>query len=176
MRSLPLLSCLLCASLALAACNGLYAIGSNGEAARIAGFPAQRIIFLAFVLCGALSGLGGFLYLARYANITVVAAQGLEIQVIAASVVGGVSINGGVGTVVGSTLGAILIELIKQSLIRWLAISEFWIEAILGVLILGTVAIDYIVINRLRKAWARSEYHISSESDQVIAKEEAGHV
>ncbi len=154
----------------------LYAIGSNGEAARIAGFPAQRIIFLAFVLCGALSGLGGFLYLARYANITVVAAQGLEIQVIAASVVGGVSINGGVGTVVGSTLGAILIELIKQSLIRWLAISEFWIEAILGVLILGTVAIDYIVINRLRKAWARSEYHISSESDQVIAKEEAGHV
>ena len=153
----------------------LYAVGSNTEAARIAGFPAQRIVFLAFLLCGALSGLGGFLYLARYANITVVAAQGMEIQVIAAAVVGGVSINGGVGTVVGATLGAILIELIKLSLIRWLAISEFWIEAILGGLILATVAIDYVVINRLRKAWARSEYHISSDSEQVSTKEDAGH-
>lgn len=73
----------------------LYAVGSNPDGARFAGLPSEQVVFIAFVLCGALSGLAGFMFLARFGNITVVAAQGMELQVIAAVVVGGVAIFGG---------------------------------------------------------------------------------
>jgi rhamnose transport system permease protein len=132
----------------------LYALGSNPEAARMAGLPASRIIMSAYVLCGALAGLAGFMFLARFGNITVVAAQGLELQVVAAVVVGGVNIFGGSGTVVGALLGAVLIDTLEQSLIRWLEISEFWRDAILGLLILLAVASDAVILNRLRRFWA----------------------
>ncbi len=133
----------------------LYAIGSNPEAAEFVGLPVKWTVFSAFVLCGALAGLAGFMFLARFGNITVVAGLGLELQSVAAVVVGGVNIFGGSGTVVGAMLGAILIDLLEQSLIRWLEISEFWRDAILGLLILFAVAIDAVVLNRLRAHWAR---------------------
>ena len=110
----------------------LFAIGSNPDAARVAGLPVQRDIFCAFVLSGALAGLAGFMFLARFGNITVMAGQGLELQVVAAVVVGGVNIFGGVGSMIGALLGATLIELLQQSLIRWLDVSEFLRDAILG--------------------------------------------
>lgn len=134
----------------------LYAIGSNPEAARFAGLPAQRLVLLAYVLCGALAGLGGFMFLARFGTITVVAAQGLELQVVAAVVVGGVNIFGGSGSMLGAALGAVLIDLLGQSLLRWLQISEFWRDAILGLLILLAIATDAVILDRLRVLWARS--------------------
>ena len=76
-----------------------YAIGSNPEAAQLIGLPIKGIVFLAFVICGALSGLAGFMFLARFGNITVEAGRGLELSVVAAVVVGGVNIFGGSGTV-----------------------------------------------------------------------------
>ncbi len=133
----------------------LYAIGSNPEAAHMVGLPVQRTIFSAFVICGALAGLAGFMFLARFGNITVVAAQGLELQVVAAVVVGGVNIFGGSGTILGALLGTVLIDLLDQSLIRWLAISEFWRDAILGLLILLAVATDAVLLKRLQLFWAR---------------------
>jgi rhamnose transport system permease protein len=142
----------------------LYAIGSNPEAARIAGFPAQRMVFLAFLTSGALAGLGGFLFLARYGNITVLAGIGLEFDSIAAVVVGGVSNMGGSGTVIGAALGALLIDLLQNSLFRWALISEFWRDFILGMLILAAVAIDYLLFNRLKNLWARAELQMASES------------
>lgn len=145
----------------------LYAIGSNPDAARIAGFPAQRIVFMAFVLSGALAGLAGFVFLARFGNITVVAGQGIELQSVAAAVVGGVNINGGLGSPFGAFLGAILIDVIDNSLIRWLAISEFWRDALLGLLILLAVATDTVIMNRLRKAWSRHELQIFSSEAPV---------
>lgn len=148
----------------------LYAIGSNPDAARIAGFPAQRIVFTAFVLSGALAGLAGFVFLARFGNITVVAGQGVELQSVAAAVVGGVNINGGLGSPFGAFLGAILIDVIDNSLIRWLAISEFWRDALLGLLILLAVATDTVIMNRLRKAWSRHELQISG-SESPVEKE-----
>lgn len=134
----------------------LYAIGSNPDAARVAGLPAQRDVFLAFVICGGLAGLGGFLYLIRFGNITVTAAQGLELQVIAAVVVGGVSILGGQGTMFGVLLGVLLIEVLQQSLLRWSGLSEFVKDAILGLLILIAITVDAVLLGRLREAWAET--------------------
>ncbi len=134
----------------------LFAIGSNPDGARVAGFPVQRDVFAAFVLCGALSGLAGFMFLARFGNITVVAGQGLELQVVAAVVVGGVAIFGGIGSVVGALLGATLIDLLQQSLIRWLQVSEFLRDAILGLLILLAVASDKVILGGLQVAWVRA--------------------
>ncbi|MFC2031384.1 ABC transporter permease [Chloroflexota bacterium] len=154
----------------------LYAIGSNPDAARIAGFPAQRIVFLAFVLCGSLSGLAGFMFLARFGNITVVAGLGIELASIAAVVVGGVSNAGGIGTVIGAFLGATLIDLLENSLIRWLEISQFWIEALLGLLILLAVAADAVIMSRLRVVWARRELQMESEATGDQEPEESTHV
>jgi len=133
----------------------LFAIGSNPEAARVAGFPMQRDIFVTFVLSGALAGLAGFLFLARFGNITVTAGQGLELQVVAAVVVGGVNIFGGSGSMIGALLGASLIDLLQQSLLRWLAVSEFLRDALLGLLILFAVASDAVILDRLRALRAR---------------------
>jgi len=154
----------------------LYAIGSNPEAARIAGFPSQRIVFIAFVLCGALSGLAGFMFLTRFGNITVVAGLGIELASIAAVVVGGVSSAGGVGTVIGALLGAIIIDILENSLIRWLEISEFWRDALLGFLILMAVAADAVIMNRVRDLWARGELQMEARADERPKQEGSGHV
>ncbi|GAB4520658.1 MAG: ABC transporter permease [Anaerolineae bacterium] len=131
----------------------LYAIGSNPDAAVMAGIPSRRLVMLAFVLSGAMAGLAGFMFLARFGNVTVVAAQGLELQVVAAVVVGGVNIFGGSGTVLGALLGAVLIGTIEQSLIR-MRINEFWKDALLGLFILLAIASDAIILNRLRNLWS----------------------
>jgi rhamnose transport system permease protein len=154
----------------------LYAIGSNPEAARIAGFPTQRIVTIAFMLCGALSGLAGFMFLARFGTVSAVAAQGLELQVVAAVVVGGVNIFGGSGSMIGALLGAVMIDTLEQSLIRWLQISEFWRDALLGLLILLAVAIDAVILNRLRNLWARSGLQVRSPVEPSPVQEETGHV
>src|SRR5215218_8278949 len=134
----------------------LYAIGSNPDGARMAGLSAQRDVFLAFVICGGLAGLAGFMYLVRFGNITVTAAQGLELQVVAAVVVGGVSILGGQGTIFGVLLGVVLIEVLQQSLLRWSGLSEFVKDAILGLLILIAITVDAVLLGKLREAWVNA--------------------
>lgn len=146
----------------------LFAIGSNPDAARMAGLPERRDVFLAFVLCGALAGLGGFMYMARFGNIDTQSAVGLELAVVAAVVVGGVNIFGGSGSMVGVMLGAMLIVLVDQGLIRWAAISEFLRDALLGLLILLAIASDKIILERLRVIWARA---LRAEDER--AREEA---
>lgn len=136
-----------------------YAIGSNPDAAELMGLPTRRIVFTAFVLSGTLAGLAGFMTLARFGNITVEAGRGLELEVVAAVVVGGVNIFGGSGTVMGAMLGAIMIGTLEQSLFR-LQISEFWRDAILGLLILLAVAADSVILQRLRALWARSDLEL----------------
>jgi rhamnose transport system permease protein len=149
----------------------LYAIGSNPEAARIGGLPSQWIVLRAFILCGALAGLAGFMFLVRYGDLTPAAAQGMELQVIAAAVVGGVSTNGGIGTMIGALLGALLINLLQQSLLRWLVISDFWVNALLGMLILVAVTIDAVIMNRLRNIWTQRGMEIKAVDEKKVIKE-----
>jgi rhamnose transport system permease protein len=149
----------------------LYAIGSNPDAAAVAGLPMQRDVFTAFVLSGSLAGLAGFMFLARFGNITVVAGQGLELEVVAAVVVGGVNIFGGSGSMVGVLLGAALIDTLQQSLLRWLEVSEFIRDAILGLLILLAVASDAVLLDRLRTTWARARRRTE---DQFATQEVSG--
>ena len=87
----------------------LYAIGSNPDGARLAGVRSDRRVLTAFVLAGALAGLGGVLFAARFGTVDATAGTGYELTVIAAAVVGGVAIFGGTGSVYGAALGALLL-------------------------------------------------------------------
>ena len=111
----------------------LYAIGSNPDAARMVGLPMQRDVFIAYLGCGALAGLGGLMQMAKFGTITVDSARGLELAVIAAVVVGGANIFGGSGSAIGVMLGAVLISVLDQSLTRWIGISDFARDFLLGV-------------------------------------------
>lgn len=142
----------------------LYAVGSNPEAAEMAGINAKLVVLSAFVMAGALAGLAGFMFLARFGTITVVAGLGFELKSVASAVVGGVNIFGGSGTVIGALIGAILVDLIDTSLVRWQLVSEFWREAVLGALILLSVAADAILMRRLVK-WRVAKEKTKTQSE-----------
>jgi rhamnose transport system permease protein len=122
-------------------CRDLYAIGSNPEAAVLAGIPSGRRVFAAFTASGALAGLGGALFLALFSQVDNSAGLGYELNVVAAVVVGGVAIFGGSGTVLGAALGALLLNTIQQGLVA-VRISSFWDEAVAGGLLLAAIAVD----------------------------------
>jgi rhamnose transport system permease protein len=119
----------------------LYAIGSNPDAAVLAGVPSGRRIFTAFVISGGLAGLGGALFLAQFATVSAVAGNGYELNVVAAVVVGGVAIFGGSGTVYGAALGALLLNTINQALVA-AQVSAFWNQAVAGGLLLFAITFD----------------------------------
>ena len=119
----------------------LYAIGSNPEAAALAGIPIDRRVFTAFLISGSLAGLAGALFLALHAQVDVTAGAGYELLVVSAVVVGGVAIFGGSGTVLGAALGAVLLNTVGQALVAS-KISAFWNDAIAGALLLAAIAFD----------------------------------
>jgi rhamnose transport system permease protein len=121
-----------------------YAIGSNPEAARLAGIRSDLLVFIAFVISGLLSGFAGVLWGARFATVDATAATGLELQVIAAVVVGGVNIFGGSGEILGAMLGALVLGTIDNSL-AFLRVSQFWLQAIDGAAILMAVTLDAFI-------------------------------
>jgi rhamnose transport system permease protein len=119
----------------------LYAIGSNPDAAVLAGVPVGRRVFLSFLTSGTLAGFAGALFLALHAQVDNSAGFGYELTVVAAAVVGGVAIFGGSGTVVGAALGALLLNTINQALVAS-RISAFWNEAIAGAMLLAAIGVD----------------------------------
>ncbi|WP_034621819.1 ABC transporter permease [Cellulomonas sp. URHE0023] len=125
----------------------LYAIGSEPEAARLCGLPVARRTFFAFVLSGTLAGLAGVLFAARYATVASNAGTGLELQAVAAAVIGGVAIFGGSGTVAGAALGAVLLATIDRAL-PILGIPDFWQQAVVGALIIGAIVLDRVLAQR----------------------------
>jgi rhamnose transport system permease protein len=128
----------------------IFAVGSNEEAAKFAGIRKQRIIFLVYVLSGILSGLAAVLWISRFESAQTNTALGFELQTVAASVVGGVSISGGVGTVPGVLLGALLLGIIQNAL-TLIRISPFWQLAAQGFLILIAVISDKWILNRFER-------------------------
>jgi rhamnose transport system permease protein len=129
----------------------LYAIGSSPDAAVLAGVPVGRRVLAAFVASGAVAGLAGALWTARFGTVDAAAGTGFELQVIAAVVVGGVAIFGGSGTVVGAALGALLLSTIGSALVV-LRVPAFWLQAIAGALLLGAIALDRLIGLRLASA------------------------
>ena len=128
----------------------IFAVGSNPEAAQYAGIRSQRIIFLVYVISGVLSGLAAVLWVSRFESAQTNTALGFELQTVAASVVGGVSISGGVGTVPGVLLGALLLGIIQNSL-TLIRISPFWQLAAQGLLILVAVISDRWILSRVER-------------------------
>lgn len=129
----------------------VYAIGSSPEAATFLGIRSRLVVFAVFAASGCLAGLAGVLWGARYGTITAAAADGAVLQVIAAVVVGGVNIFGGSGSVVGAALGALFLGLIANGL-TLLRISQFWLQAIYGAVILLAVAADAVIVRRMLRA------------------------
>lgn len=142
----------------------LYAVGSNPDAAMMAGIDSSRVVFTAFVLSGALAGLAGFVFLSKFGNITVVAGLGFELKSVAAVVVGGVNIFGGSGTILGVVLGTVLVDTIDNSLTRWDVVSEFWREALLGILIMIAVATDTLLTRQMVRMKATKKLEPAASS------------
>ncbi len=134
-----------------AAGRSIYAVGGNAEAARLCGMPRERTLMMVFAIHGLFVGLAAVLFCTQLSVIQSTVPSNLELTIITASVVGGVSILGGTGTVVGATLAAILIAAIGSSLI-FVNISPFWLRAVQGVLILVTVLAD--IYRRRRRGMA----------------------
>ncbi|MQY11778.1 Ribose import permease protein RbsC [Streptomyces sp. RB5] len=153
---LPLISAVVLAGTAyyLRAYRGgreLYAIGSSPQAARLAGIPIRRRVLGAYLFSGAVAGFAGALWLARFGTVVADAANGWELTVVSAVVVGGVAITGGTGSVWGAALGALLLTTIGSALVV-LKVDSFWQQAITGVLLLAAIATDRVLQLRTTRA------------------------
>lgn len=121
----------------------IYAVGSNPEAAEISGIKINNIKLLVYSLMGAICGLAGALWVSIYASAQGDMASGKEMDVIAACVIGGVSLNGGRGSVIGVFLGSLTIAIIGKAL-PLIGVSQFWQNAIKGVIILIAVILNVV--------------------------------
>lgn len=130
--------------------RSLYLIGGNAEAARAVGLPVKRRIVAVFMIHGAFAGLATLLFATQLQVIQSTTPPNLELIVITAAVIGGVSILGGTGTVFGSSLAAVLFAAIGSALI-FVNVSAYWLRAFIGVLILLTVMADMVRRNRERR-------------------------
>ena len=128
----------------LAGGRALYAVGSDAEAARLAGIEPPRVTFFVFVLMGALVGLAALLNAVRFSTVPSNAGLGLELKAVAAVVVGGTAITGGRGTLIGTLIGAALLGTIGTAL-TFVGINPFWEKAIQGAIILAALASDFVL-------------------------------
>ena len=133
----------------------LYAIGSDPDAAVLYGLNVKRRILAAFVLSGALAGFAGVVYTARYGSVSSSVGSGIELQAVAAVVIGGVAIFGGSGTVWGAAIGAFLLVTINRALPS-LGIEDFWQRAVIGALILGAIVLDRFLATRQARKLAEA--------------------
>jgi rhamnose transport system permease protein len=132
----------------------LYAVGSNPEAAAILGIPSRLVVFTAFSLCGLLAGVAGVMWVMEFGTINGTSATGVVLAVVAAVVVGGVNIFGGSGTLAGAALGALFLGFIANALIL-VGLSQFWLQAIYGLVILIAVSADAFILRRIKRARVR---------------------
>jgi rhamnose transport system permease protein len=127
----------------------VYAVGSDAEAARLAGINSRNVVFWVFAIMGALTGIAALLNAVRFSEIPGNSGIGLEMKAIAAVVVGGTAISGGRGTLVGTLIGVALLGTIGTAL-TFAGINPFWEKAIQGAIILAALVSD-VVLGRLEK-------------------------
>ncbi|MBI3855427.1 MAG: ABC transporter permease [Planctomycetes bacterium] len=138
--------------------RAVYAVGSDAEAARLAGIRPRRVVFGVFVLMGALTALAALLTAIQFRNVQPNEGAGLEMKVIAAAVVGGVAISGGRGTLIGAFVGVLLLGMIAPALV-FLEAEPYWEKAIQGAIILIAVASDAINLRQRRDVGASLAAH-----------------
>jgi ribose transport system permease protein len=126
----------------------IYFIGSNEKAARLSGIRVDYVRVVAYVLTSTLAALAGILLASRLMSGTPTAGNGLELQVLAAAVIGGASLRGGEGTVLGAFLGAVFVALINNAM-TMLAVSIYWQMIITGAVLVAAVAIDMVGRRRI---------------------------
>jgi ribose transport system permease protein len=119
----------------------IYAVGGNEEAARVSGIKTQSVKLFVYVSCGVLAAIGGILMTARLGVAAPTAAEGYELDIIAAAVIGGVSLFGGEGTILGVLIGAALMQTIRTGL-NLLGFPTYWQPAAIGAVILLAVTFD----------------------------------
>ena len=124
-----------------------YAIGSNPHAANLVGLKVFRRTFLGFVFSGAMAGLACVFYLMRFAQVDSTAFYGQELSVVAAAVIGGVTILGGSGTTVGALIGALLVQTIQGGLAA-IGVDAFWKAAINGLLLITAIYADRVLARK----------------------------
>jgi ribose transport system permease protein len=123
--------------------RSMYAIGASPTAARLAGIRTDRAVFIAFILSAALAGLSGLILVSQVGSASPNAGLGLELSVVTAVVLGGASLAGGRGSIVGTTLAVLIIGVLGNGLIQ-LAVPSYWIDVAGGVLLLVAVGFDQV--------------------------------
>jgi len=146
------------------------AIGDNSDGANLIGIPVKAYKILAFVLAGVFASLAGIVYTSQVGFVANVAGSGLEMTTIAAAVLGGVSLNGGIGSVFGASLGALLMTSINSALV-FLKIPAFWNNTISGLLLVIIVSADAL-INRYFKNKAKQEKLLKKTHSEETVYEE----
>lgn len=125
----------------------IFYTGSNEKAAAYSGIRTKRVIFFTTVLCSTLCGVAGIIYMARFGSAQPTFGIGMELNVIAAAVIGGASLSGGQGTIFGAILGAVLLSVVSSSL-ALLNVSVYWQDIIRGAILLAAVSFDYYLHKR----------------------------
>jgi len=125
----------------------IYAVGGNEAAAHLSGVPVIKVKLFAYAYCGTLAALAGLLATARMGSVRPSDALGYELDAIAASVIGGISLMGGQGSVLGTAVGAALIGVLRNGMVL-LDVSAFWQKVVIGIVIIIAVALDYLVWRR----------------------------
>lgn len=130
--------------------RSMYAIGANPVAARLAGIRSRRLIFIGFVLSGAAVALGGLINVSQLGAATPLAGLGYELSVVTAVILGGASLAGGRGTILGTALGLLIVGVLNNGLIL-LNTDPFWQEVARGALLIGAVSFDRLRIRLTRE-------------------------
>lgn len=120
--------------------RALYAIGGNPEAARVAGIPVERVTIIVFVVAGLLAGLAGILLTGRIASVVASQGQNMIFYVFAAAVIGGISLNGGQGSLLGALTGVLFLGIL-QNILTLSQVAAFWIDAAYGAIILAALIV-----------------------------------
>ncbi len=122
----------------------VYFIGANEKAAMLSGIHVNRVRIIAYMLTGMLAALAGILLASRLMSGTPTAGNGIELQVLAAAVIGGASLRGGEGTILGAFLGVVFVALINNSM-TMLAVSIYWQMIVIGAVLVSAVALDMLI-------------------------------